>query len=163
MKLLALTIAGGITLCAVAILGHLAFIEIGREVVTLRTPLPDGASKNGGWKETRLWVVDHDGGTWLHSAGDGWRTRFQGDPIVELERAGQTLRYRAHLVPGPHAEIDRLLREKYGTADRWVRFLAPCDEGVVPVRLDLLPMDGGVLADPTRKSRSAQTDKEQQE
>jgi hypothetical protein len=116
------------------VLGHLAFIEIGREVVTLRTRLPDGS-----WQETRLWVVDYEGAPWVHSAGEAWRRRFEGDPIVELRRHGEARRYRAHAVPGPHPAIDRLLREKYGTADRWVRFLAPCGDDTVPVRLKPLP------------------------
>jgi hypothetical protein len=120
------------------VLGHLALIEIGREVVTLRTRLP-----GAGWQETRLWVVDYDGAVWLHSAGKRWLRRFDGDPIVELERHGEVRRYRAHALPGPHLEIDRLLREKYGFADRWVRFLVPCDEDTVPVRLEPLPRDGG--------------------
>lgn len=114
-------------------LTHLAFIEIGREVVTLRTPRGDG------WQETRLWIVDDDGAAWLHSAGDGWRERFVGDPIVEVVRGGEALPYRAHATPGPHPRVDALLREKYGIADRWVRFLAPCNETVVPVRLEPLP------------------------
>ena len=37
----------------VLVLGHLAFIEMGREVVTLRTQRPDGS-----WQQTRLWIVD---------------------------------------------------------------------------------------------------------
>lgn len=123
----------GALLVAVAtlVIGHLAVIEIGREVVTLRTALPDG-----GWQRTRLWIVDQDGVPWLHSAGEGWVRRFEGDPIVELERHGEVRRYRAHPVPGPHPGIDRALREKYGWADRWVRLLAPCDDRVVPVRLE---------------------------
>lgn len=114
--------------------GHLALIEVGREVVTLRTRIPDG-----GWKETRLWVVDHDGVPWLHSAGADWARRFEGDPVVELVRAGETRRYRAHAAPGPHPQIDARLRRKYGVADRWVRLLAPCDDDTLPVRLDPLP------------------------
>ena len=131
MKLLSLTIAGVVALAAVAVAGHLALIEVGREVVTLRTPVA-----GAGWMESRLWVVDHDGAVWLHSAGAGWLARFEGDPIVELRRGDEVRRYRASLVPGPHPAIDALLRQKYGVADRWVRFLAPCDESVVPVRLD---------------------------
>jgi hypothetical protein len=115
------------------VLGHLAFIEIGREVVTLRTPRP-----GGGWQETRLWIVDDDGSAWLHSGGRAWRERFEGDPIVEVERRGEVRRYRAHAVPGPHPQIDRLLRKKYGLADRWVRFLSPDNEATLVVRLDPL-------------------------
>lgn len=120
--------------CIGLVLGHLAMIEIGREVVTLRTPLPDG-----GWRRTRLWIVDDQGSSWLHSAGADWQARFAGDPVVEVERGGEIRRYRAHAVPGPHPAVDRLLREKYGLADRWVRFLVPCNEETVPVRLDPLP------------------------
>jgi len=130
LKGTAIVIAVGIAV----VVGHLAFIETGREVVTVRTPLPDG-----GWKQTRLWVVDLDGEPWLHSAGQGWRERFVGDPIVELERGGETRRYRAHAAPGPHPRIDALLREKYGVADRWVRFLAPCGDDTLAVRLEPLP------------------------
>ena len=112
-------------------LGHLALIEIGREVVTLRTQRPDGR-----WQETRLWIVDDGASSWLHSGGADWLKRFERDPVVELERAGEIRRYSAHAVPGPHSRVDRLLREKYGIADRWVRFIAPDNEQVVAVRLD---------------------------
>lgn len=123
-------LAGGAVL---AVLGHLALIEIGREVVTLRTRSPDGS-----WQQTRLWVVDDGGSAWLHSAGDDWARRFEGSPVVELDRMGELRRYRAQPVPGPHPRIDRLLREKYGLADRWVRFVAPDTEDVLVVRLDPL-------------------------
>lgn len=135
MKILLVSGALLVGLAALLVVGHLALIEIGREVVTLRTPRPDGS-----WQETRLWVVDHDGAAWLHSAGPAWVERFEQSPVVELERAGRIRRYSAQPVPGPHGTIDRLLREKYGMADRWVRFLAPCDESVIPVRLD--PIEG---------------------
>lgn len=127
-------LVGGALLVAAAaavVLGHLALIEVGREVVTLRTQRPDGS-----WHATRLWIVDEGGSAWLHSAGEDWVRRFAGDPVVEVERAGATLRYRAHAVPGPHPRVDELLREKYGFADRWVRLIAPDDEGTVAVRLD---------------------------
>jgi len=118
---------------ALVVAAHMALIEIGREVVTLRTPLP-----KGGWQETRLWVVDDGGSAWLHSAGDAWAKRFEGDPVVELVRGGSTRRYRASVIPGPHPRIDALLREKYGVADRWVRFIAPDSEKTLVVRLDPL-------------------------
>lgn len=118
---------------ALVVVSHLALIEVGREVVTLRTPRPDGT-----WQATRLWVVDDDGAAFLHSAGAAWAQRFEGDPVVELERNGEIRKYRAHPQPGPHPRVDGLLREKYGVADRWVRFVAPDGEDVLVVRLDPL-------------------------
>jgi hypothetical protein len=131
MKTFLLAVAIVLLAAVALVLGHLALIEVGREVAVLRTRGPDGARQ-----ETRLWVVDHDGAAWLHSKGAEWEARFAGDPVVELERGGEVRRYRAHAVPGPHPRIDALLREKYVLADRWVRFLAPCDEDTVAVRLD---------------------------
>lgn len=112
---------------------HLALIEIGREVVVLRTP--DG---EGNWQETRLWVVDYDGALWVHSEGPAWHQRFAGDPVVELRRHGRVQRYRATPDADAHPAIDALLREKYGIADRWVRFIAPCNDATLPVRLSLV-------------------------
>jgi len=119
----------GVGLLLVA--AHMAFIEIGHEVVTLRTQRADGS-----WQETRLWIVDEGTSSWLYSGGAAWRKRFDGDPVVELKRGDQTRRYRAHAVPGLHPEVDRLLREKYGLADRWVRFISPDNDQTVAVRLD---------------------------
>ena len=100
-----------VVVATLVVLGHLAFIEIGREVVTLRTQRPDST-----WQKTRLWIVDDGASSWLHSGGAAWLKRFEGDPVVEVERDGRMLRYRAHAVPGPHPRVDQLLREKYGQA-----------------------------------------------
>ncbi len=122
-----------LAICALAGLGHLAVIEIGREVVTLRTQRSDGT-----WQASRFWAVDDAGSLWLHSAGDDWLPRF-ANPVVEVERGdGETRRYRATPLPGAHPRIHVLLREKYGSADRWVRFIGPDDETVCVVRLDPL-------------------------
>lgn len=133
MRRLLLGAALFVVVAVLLVLGHLAVIEIGREVATLRTARPDGT-----WQETRLWIVDDGGSSWLHSAGADWVKRFEGNPVVEVEREGKLLRYRAQAVPGPHPRVDQLLREKYGLADRWVRLIAPDNEQTVPVRLDPL-------------------------
>lgn len=128
---------GIVVLLAITILlglAHLAFIEIGREVVTLRTPRADGS-----WQETRLWMVDDDrGSSWVHSGGSAWKRRFDGEPLVEVVRGREVLRFRAHAVPGPHPKVDQLLREKYGLADRWVRFISPDNDETLAVRLEPL-------------------------
>lgn len=124
-------VAGLVGVLALLVAAHFALIEIGREVVTLRTQHADGS-----WQQTRLWAVDDDGAVWLHSGGPNWLRRFDGDPIVELDRGGGAKRYRARAHPGPHPNVDALLRQKYGIADRWVRFISPDDETTVAVRLD---------------------------
>jgi len=117
------------------LLGHWALIEIGREVVVLRTQDSDG-----GWLETRLWIVDEGRYAWLHGGDSRWMHNLRERPVVEVERAGETHRYRAHPDPDVHARIDDLLREKYGVADWWVRFVAPDSKAATPVRLE--PLDG---------------------
>jgi hypothetical protein len=123
-----LAVAGA---CGVYAAAHAALIEVGREVIVLRTE-----SAGGAWHESRLWIVDHEGAAWLHGGDSGWMRDLRARPIVEVERAGETHRYRAHALPGPHPEIDAALRAKYGVADRWVRFVAPDGASTMAVRLE---------------------------
>lgn len=128
LRWLALALAVPVAVVA----AHFALIEVGREVITLRTQRADGT-----WQAIRLWAVDDAGALFLHSAGPDWLPRF-ANPVVEVERDGVARRYRATPLPGPHPRIHALLREKYGLADRWVRFVGPDDETVCVVRLDPL-------------------------
>lgn len=128
----ALTLLAG--LVAAYFVAHWALIEVGREVIVLRTQEADG-----GWLETRLWIVDDGAASWLHGGDSQWMRNLQARPLVEVTRAGATQRYRATAVPGPHPRVHELLREKYGIADRWVRFVAGDKEYTMPVRLERLP------------------------
>jgi hypothetical protein len=117
------------------VLAHWALIEWGREVVVLRTENDDGS-----WRESRLWIVDDGPVAWLHGdSGSAWERNLAARPIVELTRAGETRRYRATQVPGPHERVHELLRAKYGSADRWVRFVGADRETTTPVKLERLP------------------------
>jgi hypothetical protein len=116
------------------VLAHWALIEVGREVVVLHTEDADG-----GWIATRLWVVDDGGYPWVHGGDSHWMHNLRARPTVKLERGGHTARYRAHPDSDAHPRIDRLLRAKYGIADRWVRFVAPDTPYATPVRLE--PLD----------------------
>ena len=121
-------------LAAALVLGHCALIETGREVIVLRTEESDGR-----WRETRLWIVDDGAVSWLHGGDSRWMRNLTARPLVEIVRGGETHRYRATPVPGPHPAVDAMLRAKYGVADRWVRFVAPDDETTAAVRLERLP------------------------
>jgi hypothetical protein len=116
-------------------LAHWALIELCREVIVLRTQ-----DEDGGWHVSRLWIVDDGGVAWLHGGDSRWMRNLEARPIVEVERGGETRRYRAQAVAGPHPRIDELLRAKYGVADRWVRFVAPDGASTQVVRLE--PLEG---------------------
>jgi hypothetical protein len=132
MRRVAVGAAIVVGLCVAYTLAHLALIEVAREVIVLRTRAPEG-----GWLETRLWIVDDGEIAWLHGGDSGWMRNLEKDPVVEIERCGETHRYNAVPVPGPHPMVHQLMREKYGLADWWVRLVVG-DEGSVPVRLDPL-------------------------
>jgi hypothetical protein len=122
---------------AVYVLAHWALIEIGNEVVVLRTQDPDGT-----WYSSRLWIVDDAGHAWLHGdRGSRWMRNLEARPIVEVDRGGRTVRLRATQLPGPHPRIHERLREKYGVADRWVRVIGADRESTAPVRLDPVDAD----------------------
>ena len=133
MKRFAIIFAASLGLCVAYVLAHWALIELGREVIVLRTQEADG-----GWLESRLWIVDDGSVSWLHGGDSRWMRNLEARPIVEIERRGETHRYRAQPVPGPHPGLHELLRAKYGVADRWVRFIGPDSESTKPVRLDPL-------------------------
>jgi hypothetical protein len=131
VKRIAIAVAVVLGLALAYVAAHLALIEVGREVIVLRTENDDGT-----WRVTRLWIVDHDGAAWLHGADSEWMHNLRARPLVEVERAGETHRYRAMPVPGPHPEIHERLREKYGIADWWVRLMGPDRPSTMPVRLE---------------------------
>jgi hypothetical protein len=134
MRRAAIVLVAVVGLGVTYLFAHWALIELGREVIVLRTENLDG-----GWLETRLWIVDDGGFSWLHGGDSAWMRNLRARPIVEIERGGETRRFRAHPVPGPHPKIHELLRAKYGVADRWVRFVGPDRESTSPVRLE--PLD----------------------
>jgi hypothetical protein len=133
MRRIAIVVAAALGLGVAYLLAHWALIEVGREVIVLRTENP-----GGGWLETRLWIVDDGDVSWLHGGDSAWMHNLRARPTVEIERAGQTRRYRAEAVLGPHPRVHELLRAKYGVADRWVRFVGRDDESTAAVRLEPL-------------------------
>jgi hypothetical protein len=116
---------------------HLALIELGREVVVLHKWTADGTTR-----PTRLWIVDDGATAWFHHGypDSAWIGRLEQDPVVTIERAGSTRSYRATPDPGSHDRVHQLLREKYGIADWWVRFVSRSQEHcpALPVRLELI-------------------------
>jgi hypothetical protein len=136
MRRFALVFAAVLSVCVILVLAHYALIEVGREVIVLRTQDAEGE-----WLETRLWIVDEGGFSWLHGADSRWMSNLRARPIVEIERDGESRRYVARPVPGPHPRVHELLRAKYGLADWWVRTIGPDNEYTTPVRLEPVEAD----------------------
>lgn len=114
------SIMGKILLALVALV--VAFVltialasELGGELVTLYTREESGAERS-----TSLWVVDREGFQYLRAGdgGSGWLERLRREPEVRVERAGKAERYQAVPTPELTPEIDALMAEKYGLADR---------------------------------------------
>ena len=121
-----------------------ALIEIGNEVVVVHEPTPSGAIHR-----SRLWIVDDGGVSWIHPGNANaqwWVQHMDANAIVEVERGGKTGLYRAHADPAADPKVHRLMRQKYGFADWWVRFLTGTDSypglltrkncTTVPIRLE---------------------------
>jgi len=128
---------GRILLTLVAIVAVLLLITLvaleGREVVVLRTFGGDGKVR-----ETRVWVADDGGATWVEAAnGDRpfYRDILQRSE-VELVRGGELERFRAEPIATPdgHPKIRRLFSEKYGWADCWIGLIADTSNSIA-VRL----------------------------
>jgi hypothetical protein len=101
------------------------------EVVVLTTQ-----DESGDPQTTRLWIVDRDGQQWLRAGltESGWYVRLQANNFVKVERDGVTRSYVAIPDPSVAAEINDLMSEKYGWADRYIGFLFGRD-GSVPILL----------------------------
>ncbi len=125
MKQIVIVATALIGTCLALILAHLALIEVGREVVVVYLPTPRGTVH-----KTRLWIVDDGPSSWIHPGNANarwWIQHMDANPTVEIDRRGQTRQYRALADPAAHAKVHQLLREKYGAADWWVRFLSGTD------------------------------------
>lgn len=119
MRRLGIAVAAIVMLFAGYAAFHLAMIDVGKDIVILHKMTGDGTTSR-----TRLWIADGPGHSWLHHGWSDavWIQHLQTDPIVTIERDGVEQKYLATPDRGSDSEVHRLLREKYGLADRLVRF-----------------------------------------
>jgi hypothetical protein len=132
---------------AILLLGGGMFLlgEYGGEVVELHTTDASGTSF-----ETRLWVVDDSGSTWLVAAAPNraWLAHLRTRPEVHLVRGRDVLHYRAVPVETDEARqrIFWLAARRYGMAFEALALIHHALLGhspteAVPIRLE--PLEAG--------------------
>jgi hypothetical protein len=97
-----------------------ALSEFG-EVVVIHTALEDGTERR-----TRIWIVDTEEGPLVRgTAGKPWVDGIRRRSAVEVDRAGERRAWVAVEPEDPSTcrLADRLMREKYGVADRAIALL----------------------------------------
>jgi hypothetical protein len=101
------------------------------EVVVVRTQVGAGNSQ-----ETRLWIVDDAGASWLRAgtAAASWLAHIETQPEIEVVRGDETLLVRGVLERERRRRTNELMREKYGWADAYITFLFSRGDSV-PIRL----------------------------
>ena len=133
----ALRLIGAVAAIAVILMVVQAIASVSGEVVVITTTDVSGATH-----ETRVWVVDSEGHQWLRSGTpkSGWYARLKETPTLELKRNGTHTQYTVEAVPAKQADINALMRAKYGWADAYIGFLIS-RANAVPLRLDPRPPD----------------------
>ncbi len=125
----------GLLLLAVLFIGFIMVAsELAGETITLRSYRADGLAQ-----ETSLWVVEDQGQLWIRAGqpDSKWLARIRARPEVDVTRAGQEKHYRAVVVPGQLARINRLMAERYGWVDRALGMLRDSSASV-PIRLEVI-------------------------
>jgi hypothetical protein len=119
-----------VTLFAAAFVLQIVASESG-EVVVITTRDATGIAR-----DTRLWVVDHDGSAWLRSGSttSGWYQRLIDNPKITIQRSDTSFTAIAEPRTEVKATIDGLMNDKYGWADDYIGMLYGRG-GAVPIRL----------------------------
>jgi Uncharacterized protein conserved in bacteria (DUF2255) len=134
MKLVLRIVAAVIGVVVVLLVLQAIASESG-EVVVITTRDAAGAPH-----ETHVWVVDSEGHQWIRSGSptSGWYMRLQQTPKLELERGGHHAQFGIEPMPAMRAQINALMRSKYGWADAYIgAFFSRAN--AIPIRLDPLP------------------------
>ena len=104
------------------------------EVVKLYT-----TDYNGEEIITRLWVVDYGGYQYLRvgADGSGWFDRLRAAEMVDITRNGRRYRYSWTTRQSKSAQINELMRDKYGWGDSFIGYLTGGRSGSIPIELRL--------------------------
>ncbi len=134
MKHVARIVGALLALAVLFVASIFAASEMGREVVSVTTWEADGTPV-----ETRLWVVEDEGYSWLRAGvpTSSWLLRIEDNPKVHVGRGDAVLDLRAVPVRDPERRdrIHALMREKYGWTDAWISLIRDGSQSVA-VRLE---------------------------
>ena len=88
---------------------------------------------------TRLWVVDYGGYQYLRVGvnGSGWFDRLQAAEMVDITRNDRRYSYSWTTRQSKSAQINELMREKYGWGDSFIGHLTGGRDGSIPIELRL--------------------------
>ena len=88
--------------------------------------------ERGDARRTRLWIVDFEGDAYLRAGSPdvGWFARVQANPIIVVERGGESFHALAVIEEHRRAEINALMGLKYGLADMLIGQFFPRSQAV---------------------------------
>ena len=88
---------------------------------------------------TRLWVVDDEGYQYLRvgADGSGWFDRLREAEMVDITRNGRRYSYSWTTRQSKSAQINLLMRDKYGWGDSFIGYLTGGRGGSTPIELKL--------------------------
>ena len=88
---------------------------------------------------TRLWVVDYGGYQYLRvgADGSGWFDRLQAAEMVDITRNDRRYSYSWTTRQSKSAQINELMREKYGWGASFIGHLPGGRDGSIPIELRL--------------------------
>lgn len=88
---------------------------------------------------TRLWVVDYGGYQYLRvgADGSGWFDRLREVEMVDITRNGRRYSYSWTTRHSKSAQINLLMRDKYGWGDSFIGYLTGGRGGSTPIELKL--------------------------
>ena len=88
---------------------------------------------------TRLWIVDNGGYQYLRVGADGsrWFDRLRVAEMVDITRNGRRYSYSWTTRQSKSAQINLLMRDKYGWGDSFIGYLTGGRVGSTPIELKL--------------------------
>ncbi len=106
-------------------------------VAVIETETPEGTVRS-----THVWYTEPNDELWLEAGTpeNAWFQDVQRNPILTFRANGRSARYVARPVDDPsgHSRVRSLIRDKYGSRDRWVGLLVDTSRAVA---VQLFPAD----------------------